>query len=70
MTLKKLIVICSLLVLGGCSATSLRCGVDDDSTYLEIYSIPQDLGPFSRNVADMCGFAYEKVELNIIDEVQ
>ncbi len=56
-------------LLQGCAATSLRCGTDGDSSYLEIYSVPTDLGPFTRNVASMCGFAYETVELNIIDEV-
>lgn len=60
----------------GCSATSLRCGVDGDATYLEIYSVPTDMGPFTRNVASMCGFAYDVAvadtgdiaRINIIDD--
>lgn len=69
----RIVVLLLLALLAGCSATSLRCGVDGDSTYLEIVSVPQDLGPFSRNVASMCGFAYEVepvASLNIIDSAR
>ncbi len=69
--MKKIIIVLLAVSLSGCSATSLRCGVDGDSTYLEMVSMPQDLGPFSRNVASMCGFAYDQPEqavLNIIGE--
>ena len=64
----------SLAVLSGCSATSLRCGVDGESSFVELYNFPQDISSQSRYFADLCAFAYEPpdesrpvAELNIID---
>lgn len=71
--MKKLTVflICSSL-LGGCSATSLRCGVDGDSSFVELYNFPQSITRETQRMADLCGFAYEadkeEVKLNIIDQ--
>ena len=51
-----------LLALSGCgtfSATTLRCGVDADSSYVEIASAPQSISANTRALAQLCGFAYE-----------
>ena len=60
----KLIVICSLLCLSGCgaiSATTLRCGTDGDSSYVEVVSAPQSISANTRALGELCGFAYEEV---------
>lgn len=57
----KLIVLClSLAVLSGCSATSLRCGVDGDSSFVQLYGAPQHVSQNTREFAQLCGFAYQE----------
>lgn len=51
-----------ILVLSGCgalSATSLRCGTDGDTSYVEVASAPQSLSQNTRALAELCAFAYE-----------
>ena len=48
-----------LSVLFGCSATSLRCAVDGDSSYVELYNVPQNFSQNVRSYGELCGFAYE-----------
>jgi hypothetical protein len=60
------------LVLSGCSATSLRCGVDNNSSFVELYNVPQNFSQNIRSYSELCGFAYESptgepVELTILD---
>ena len=43
----------------GCSVTTLRCGIDGDSIFVDLTSAPQDISANSRNYAQLCGFAYE-----------
>jgi len=43
----------------GCSAMSLQCGVDGDSSFVNINAAPQIVSQNSRNLAELCGFAYE-----------
>ena len=64
--LQRLIKLLSSLVvfamLGGCgafSATSLRCGTDGDSSYVEVVSAPQSLSQNTRALSELCAFAYE-----------
>lgn len=59
----KTIIIISALCLSGCgaiSATTLRCGTDGESSYLELVSAPQNVSSNTRAIGEMCGFAYEK----------
>lgn len=55
------IIILSVLVsgCGAISATSLRCGTDGDSSYLELTSAPQNVSANTRAIGEMCAFAYE-----------
>lgn len=58
----KFLIILLSLGLGGCgaiSATSLRCGTDGDSSYLELTSAPQNVSANTRAIGEMCAFAYE-----------
>ena len=60
------------LMLGGCSATSLRCGVDADSSFVELYNVPQNFSQNIRSYSELCGFAYEApaeptAVLNLVD---
>lgn len=51
-----------LFCLSGCgaiSATSLRCGTDGESSYLELASAPQNIASSTRAIGEMCAFAYE-----------
>ena len=57
--------IISVVTLAGCgamSATSLRCGTDGDTSYVEVASAPQSLSQNTRALAELCAFAYEGVE--------
>ena len=50
------------LCLSGCgamSATTMRCGTDGDSSYVEIVSAPQSIASATRALSELCGFAYE-----------
>ncbi len=49
-----------LLALMGCSVTSLQCGVDGDSSFVNLNSTPTTISQNSRNLAELCGFAYEE----------
>ena len=70
--MKTLVLIVLLALLSGCSATSLRCGVDADSSFVELYNVPQNFSQNIRSYSELCGFAYEPnqdnlARLNIID---
>lgn len=57
---KGLLCLSLAVVLGGCSATTLRCGVDGEMSYVDLVNVPQDISAQSRYFAELCGFAYEK----------
>jgi hypothetical protein len=64
MNTKKLIATAFLVTfLPGCgafSATTLRCGVDGESSWVEVASAPQSLSANTRALAELCGFAYDQ----------
>ncbi len=64
----KILIIFISIILSGCSVTTLRCGIADDESYVELINLPQDITNQARNFKDLCGFAYEvePVKLNII----
>lgn len=60
--MKLILIVITAALLGGCgaiSATSLRCGTDGDSSYLELTSAPQNVSANTRAIGEMCAFAYE-----------
>lgn len=54
----SLLCVC-LSACGALSATSLRCGTDGDTSYVEVASAPQSLSQNTRALAELCAFAYE-----------
>ena len=69
---RKISLVLLALMLGGCSATSLRCGVDADSSFVELYNVPQNFSQNIRSYSELCGFAYEapsqpSAVLNLVD---
>lgn len=62
----KLFVVVGLVtiafVASGCSGTSLRCGITDDGSYVDLVNVPQDLSSNSRYFGELCGFALQEVE--------
>lgn len=61
--MKLCFVFVTALALSGCgamSATTMRCGTDGDSSYVEIISAPQSVASNTRAMGDLCSFAYEK----------
>lgn len=59
---KGVFVFFSCMLLSACgalSATSLRCGTDGDSSYVEVASAPQSLSQNTRALSELCAFAYE-----------
>lgn len=55
--MKKIIGVVIILLMSGC-ASSLRCGVDGDMSYVDLINV-RDVPTNSRNYAELCGFAYE-----------
>lgn len=49
-----------MVMISGCSATSLRCSVDGDSSYVELYNLPQNVSQNIRAYTEVCAFAYDK----------
>lgn len=60
-SLKTIILLVVIFTLSGCSATSLRCAVDGDSQYVELYNIPQNFSQNVRAYGELCGFTYQGV---------
>ena len=59
---KLLAVIGCMAFISGCgalSATTLRCGTDGDTSYVEVVSAPQAISSNVRALSELCGFAYE-----------
>lgn len=54
-----LVLLFLLSVLFGCSATSLRCSTDGDSSYVELYNLPQNVSQNVRAYSELCGFVYD-----------
>ena len=49
----------STALLCSCSATTLRCGTDGESSYVDLVNVPQDISAAVREYKDLCGFTYE-----------
>ena len=69
---RKGFIVLLALASAGCSATSLRCGVDADSSFVELYNVPQNFSQNIRSYSELCGFAYEAPSeptavLNLVD---
>ena len=47
------------ILLSGCSVTTLRCGIHDDGSYVDMTNVPQDLSAQVRYYSDLCGFQFE-----------
>lgn len=57
--MKKLLLLLILGTLGGCSATTLRCGTAEGDSYVELISVPQDIAGTARHLSDLCSFSME-----------
>lgn len=60
--LKMCLFLLIIILLSGCSVTTLRCATDEDSSFVELVNMPQDIGSQSRHFKDLCAFAYETKE--------
>lgn len=61
--MKLFVLILIALGLSGCgtfSATTLRCGTDGDSSYVEIASAPQSISSNTRALAELCSFSFQE----------
>ncbi len=58
-TLKKLALLILCTSLMGCSVTSLQCGVDGDSSYVNLNTTPKVLSQNARSMGELCSFVYE-----------
>ncbi len=59
-TLKLTLVHFLVLAIMGCSVTSLQCGVDGDSSFVNLQTNDQAISQNSRNMAELCSFGYEQ----------
>lgn len=61
--MRILVVLLTLGAMTGCSAVTLRCGVQEEgSSYVELVNVPVDLTRQAETYAKLCGFAYEQTE--------
>lgn len=58
--LPRFLMVTFLLAVSGCSAQTLRCGTDGESSYVELVNVPQDLTAQVRHYRDLCGFNYQE----------
>ncbi len=57
--LKLLLMTCFLAsATMGCAVTSLQCGVDGDSSFVNLNATPGVLSQASRAMTELCSFAY------------
>jgi len=54
----KLLLVLLLPAWTGCAATSLQCGVDGDSSYINLNTTPQAVAQTARTLAELCSFNY------------
>ncbi len=43
----------------GCAVTSLQCGTDGDSSFVNLNTTPSNLSQNTREMKELCSFAYE-----------
>ncbi len=55
----SLIVVLAILLMMGCSVTSLQCGTDGDSSYVNLNTTPKVLSQNARSMSELCAFVYE-----------
>jgi len=61
MVIKISVLVLLVLALSmGCSVTSLQCGVDGDSSFVNLNTTPKVLSQNARNLAMLCGFSYDQ----------
>lgn len=58
-TLGTISLFISMLLVSACSVSSLRCGVEEDRSYVDLVDVPQDIARAGQYYAELCGFAYE-----------
>ena len=46
----------------GCSVTSLQCGTDGDSSFVNLNTTPKVLSQNAREMAKLCAFVYDEKE--------
>ena len=56
---KRNLLLVPFLALMGCSVTSLQCGVDGDSSFVNLNTTPANISQNTRQMSELCGFAYE-----------
>jgi hypothetical protein len=52
-----------LLPLMGCSVTSLQCGTDGDSSFVNLNTTPKVLSQNAREMAKLCAFVYDQEQM-------
>lgn len=60
MRTKLLAIFFLMLPLMGCSVTSLQCGVDGDSSFVNLNTAPKVLSQNARTMAELCSFNMEQ----------
>jgi len=60
--LNKLNILAVLIpaALMGCSVTSLQCGVDGDSSFVNLNTTPAQFSQTARTMAELCSFNYQE----------
>jgi len=60
---KIVLILLLAATVGACSATSLQCGTDGDSSFVNLNTTPKVLSQNARNMADLCSFAYDEFQV-------
>ncbi len=60
--IKKIAVSLIPLTIMGCSVTSLQCGTDGDSSFVNLNTTPKVLSQNAREMGKLCAFVYDEKE--------
>ena len=62
-SMKIIFLLVVLFTVSGCgifSGSALRCGINEDGSYVDFVNVPNDAGVRLDNYAELCGFAFEE----------
>ncbi len=55
-----LVIVLSSCAVVGCSVTSLQCGVDGDSSYVDLATTTKSISTTGRQMSELCGFTNQE----------
>ncbi len=58
----SLLLLLAATTMAASCATTLQCGTDGESSYIELKTTTKIISQITRHMAELCSFAYEELE--------